>query len=180
MIYYAGIGSRDIDEDMDLFHKLVGLGESFAKLGYILRSGGADGADSAFEIGCDLASGKKEIYLPWRYFNENTSDLVLEPTKELEEITRSIYTRYDMSSRAVQKLHMRNVLQILGQPSIGPKSSFVICWTDRANSDTGGTRFGIALAEKYHIPVINLYEKNWKSQSVEQITRIVKEVILGT
>jgi hypothetical protein len=29
-----------------------------------LRSGGAGGADSAFETGCDQQCGVKEIYLP--------------------------------------------------------------------------------------------------------------------
>jgi len=34
-------------------------------LGYTLRSGGANGADTAFEEGCC----RKELYLPWPGFN---------------------------------------------------------------------------------------------------------------
>ena len=38
-----------------------------------LRSGGADGADLAFEIG----AANKEIYLPSKDFNNNSSDLIV-------------------------------------------------------------------------------------------------------
>lgn len=51
------------------------IGEILAKKNFILRSGGASGADSAFENGCDIQNGKKEIYLPWKNFNNNSSKL---------------------------------------------------------------------------------------------------------
>ena len=73
VIYYAGIGSRSTpDNVLGIMEK---LGIVLAKKGFILRSGGADGADKAFEKGCDLASGQKEIYLPWKGFNGNNSSL---------------------------------------------------------------------------------------------------------
>jgi len=56
VIYYAGIGSRSTpDNVLGIMEK---LGIVLAKKGFILRSGGADGADKAFEKGCDLASTK--------------------------------------------------------------------------------------------------------------------------
>ena len=64
-LYYAGIGSRDTPRwVLDCMKKLAYcLSDDF-----ILRSGGADGADSYFEIGCDKGNGEKEIFLPWRGF----------------------------------------------------------------------------------------------------------------
>lgn len=60
-IYYAGIGARSTpNKVLTIMEKLGGL---FAKKGFILRSGAAEGADSAFEKGCDLENGHKEIFL---------------------------------------------------------------------------------------------------------------------
>ena len=48
--YYTGIGSRETpDSILSLFNDIV---FQLAGLGYTLRSGGADGADTAFEEGC--------------------------------------------------------------------------------------------------------------------------------
>lgn len=50
MICYTGIGSRETPaEILEIFEH---LGAWFAKKGYTLRSGHADGADAAFENGC--------------------------------------------------------------------------------------------------------------------------------
>lgn len=57
-MYYTGIGSRETPEEVLSLFTIVG--EFLAKKGYILRSGGAKGADKAFEVGCDKAKGKKE------------------------------------------------------------------------------------------------------------------------
>lgn len=61
-LVYAGVGSRSTPPSilklMHAFAKLVaGKGD------WILRSGGAIGADLAFELGCNEEGGKKEIYL---------------------------------------------------------------------------------------------------------------------
>jgi predicted Rossmann fold nucleotide-binding protein DprA/Smf involved in DNA uptake len=60
---YAGIGSRETPPDVQ---KLIfDIADKLAKKGYVLRSGGADGADLTFEAGCDNSNGLKEIFLPW-------------------------------------------------------------------------------------------------------------------
>lgn len=61
---YTGIVSRDIPDDIKRY--FIVLSRYFAKLGFVLRSGAAKGADEAFELGCDMVQGKKEIYIPWR------------------------------------------------------------------------------------------------------------------
>ena len=61
-IPYAGIGSRVTP--LPFIRCFRTIGEELSYSGYILRSGGADGADKAFEQGCDDAGGKKKyIYL---------------------------------------------------------------------------------------------------------------------
>lgn len=47
--FYAGIGSREAPEDILTFMKWIG--SKLYEKGYILRSGGAKGADTAFAMG---------------------------------------------------------------------------------------------------------------------------------
>lgn len=63
---YAGIGSRDTPED--ILRLMAVVAAKREDDGFILRSGGADGADTAFESGV-VSSDMKEIYLPWKGFN---------------------------------------------------------------------------------------------------------------
>jgi hypothetical protein len=68
---YAGIGARKPPKE--IFHKCFTIAELLAEKGYTLRSGGADGCDTAFEIG--HGNHDKQIFLPWKNFNHNKSPL---------------------------------------------------------------------------------------------------------
>jgi hypothetical protein len=133
-----------------------------ADLGYTLRSGGAYGADTAFEVGCDSVGGAKEIFLPWMGFNHNTSQLFNIPDRAFV-IAESLYPfGWTWLAQSVKKLMARNVLQILGTTLDNPVV-FVLCWTpDGCTSDkdrtkrTGGTGQAISLASIMDIPVFNL------------------------
>ena len=157
--YYSGIGSRTTPQDILEEFKHIGL--QLANSDFILRSGGAKGSDLAFEYGCDHSNfpNNKEVYLPWKGFNESHSNLILETPipKQVEDICKDIYLRWYFISDAIKRLHARNCYQILGQ-TLDKPSSFVICWTDRDENDYGGTMFGIKLARKYSIPVYNFYK----------------------
>ena len=59
MGYYAGVGSRETP--LDVLKTMWKIGNYLATKGYTLRSGGAKGADTAFENGCDSVIGSKEI-----------------------------------------------------------------------------------------------------------------------
>ena len=52
MFYYAGIGSRTLP--YSVVRNMTQMGIKFAEKGWTLRSGGALGADRAFEDGCKL------------------------------------------------------------------------------------------------------------------------------
>ena len=70
---YTGFGSRETpQETLELMEQ---IGEALARAGWFLRSGAADGADSAFERGCDKVGGDKEIFLPWPGFSGHASQL---------------------------------------------------------------------------------------------------------
>lgn len=122
-----------------------------ALLGYrfTLRSGGADGADLAFEKG---AGDLKEIYLPWRGFNGSRSPLFNTP-KWAEAEASLIHPAWGMLKPGTRKLHSRNVCQVLGYDHT--PTLFVVCWTEEGKVE-GGTATAIRLATKLQIPVFNL------------------------
>jgi len=65
-MYYAGIGARATPPGMlDLMSRIANKLEG---MGYILRSGGAAGADTAFERGV-INAANRQIYLPSAQFN---------------------------------------------------------------------------------------------------------------
>ena len=125
-----------------------------AKQGYILRSGGADGSDNAFEIGCDRANGKKEIYLPWKNFNGNKSNLIFDDDIEAINIAKKYHPAYNGLSQGAKRLIARNGYQVLGKDLKTP-SKYIICYTD----GTGGTSQALRIAEdiQINIPIFNLY-----------------------
>lgn len=151
MSVYTGVGSREIPKSV--IGRIHIISRFLAGKGWTLRSGGADGADTAFEVGCDEGHGNKEIYLPWKGFNKSTSPLYTIP-KEAFEIAATIHPNYTLLSVGAKRLHARNVLQVLGQDLSSP-SDLVVCWT-LDGKKSGGTRTAIVLAEYHKIPVINL------------------------
>ena len=147
---YSGIGSRKTPED--ILMKFDRIGKILANKGFTLRSGGADGADSAFEVGCDKANGKKEIFLPWKGFNGNTS-LLFDPPEEAFVMTGKIHPGWHHLKQGARRLHARNCQQVLGINLDNPVQ-FVICYT---KLDGGGTLQALRIAQQKKIPIYNFY-----------------------
>lgn len=141
---------------------------------YTLRSGGADGADSAFELG--ITNGNKEIYLPWEGFNNNDSNLYGEIDKRAEALASKFHGGDWKSFKLpIRQLHARNVFQVLGQDLQTP-SEFVLCYTsDFCESHTtrtirtGGTGTAISIADHYGIPIINMSRDRWQEKLLKHL-----------
>ena len=147
---YAGIGSRETPEHiLYLFQR---IGKFLAKNDFILRSGHADGADMAFELGCDVVKGKKEIFLPWPKFNKSNS-ILYEIPEEAFKIASKYYKHWDKFKLSTQKLLARNCQQVLGQILNNPVD-FILCYTDKGQV-IGGTATALKIAEDYNIKVFN-------------------------
>ncbi|MHB8252041.1 DUF4326 domain-containing protein [Acidithiobacillus sp.] len=155
---FAGIGSRSTpDPVLQVMRKVA---HRLSELGYTLLSGGAAGADSAFEEGC---FGKKEIYLPWPGFRHlQGRHCVTLPSAEAFRVAEAIHPAWKRLNDTAQALMARNSHQILGADLRSPVD-FVVCWTpDGCESEatrsrtTGGTGQAIALADRWGIPVVNL------------------------
>jgi hypothetical protein len=138
--FYTGVGSRSTPENillvMSKLAQMLGWG------GWTLRSGGAEGADSAFEYGASLAEGKREIY--------RASDA----NKAAMDLAATIHPAWHKCYNFAKQLHARNCFQVLGRDLKTP-SKFLVCWTLNG-ADTGGTRTAIVLARNNGIDVFNL------------------------
>lgn len=155
MPIYTGIGSRETPDS--ILRAMTSIADLLATHGYTLRSGGADGADTAFEQGCDDARGAKEIYLPWDGFNGRKADGLMTfagVTPEALDLAAQFHPNWERCSDGAQKLHARNGYQMLGRTLKEP-SDFVICWT-RGGYGQGGTGQAIRLARAYAVPVFDL------------------------
>lgn len=148
---YCGIGSRETPPDVLI--KIEKIAEYLAKQNWLLRSGGADGADLAFERGCDKAHGIKEIFIPWDGFNGSISKFSA-PSEQAFLLASTIHPVWFRLSYGAKKLHARNIHQILGK-ELNEPVDLVICWTKNGKK-IGGTATALKLAEQYKIRIINL------------------------
>jgi hypothetical protein len=148
---YAGVGSRSTTpEILDEMYKIA---IHLANNGWLLRSGGADGADLAFERGCDFVNGQKEIFLPWAGFNGSKSNLYT-PSKQAIELAATIHPAWQYLKQGAKKLHARNVHQVLGSELDEPVD-LIIAYT-KDGKLIGGTATALRLGIKYGIQIINL------------------------
>jgi hypothetical protein len=166
MNYFTGVGSRKTPQNIQ--NLMMVLSGYLAVSNFILRSGGADGADLAFETGTDRRNGEKEIWVPWIGFNNSTSLLL--PSPESFDIAATIHPAWNKLKDSHKKLHARNVHQVLGKDLKTP-SKFLICYTEDG-FPSGGTATAIRLAYEREIPVYNLYNGLDKNRLVDLILEI--------
>ena len=150
---YAGIGSRETPPA--ILEKMTRIAQRMSIIdGYTLRSGGAVGADSAFEEGAT----KMEIFIPWAGYNgiwpDDNHILVTDGAilYQAEKIMAGIHPKFHNLSIGARRLHTRNVFQILGADLKTPVN-FVAYWCkrDAKGNPTGGTATAVNLARKLGI-----------------------------
>lgn len=154
MKYYAGIGSRKTPTNM--CDTMTGLAALLYNKGYVLRSGGAIGADQAFEQGAKDAA---QIFLP-----RNDAPIWTMICTEHFHPNPTALTEHGWM------LMNRNALQILGADGNTPVD-FVICWT-KDGKDSGGTGQALRIARSLGIEVYNLFNNNEVELLVNKLANI--------
>lgn len=154
--YYAGIGSRQTP--LQTLLSMTTVAQLLSNKGYVLRSGGAIGADQAFEKG---AGNHCEIFLP-------------RPDAPVWTMicTMHYHPNPDALSVNAWQLMNRNAMQILGRDGDTPVD-FVVCWTKDGKA-SGGTGQAIRIAKSLDIPVYNLYNNNEVSELANLIASTPK------
>ena len=151
---YAGIGARATPPAV--LADMTVIAGWLARTGWMLSSGGAHGADSAFAAAA--SAGQRTIWLPWRGYNGHRGpDCRVLSAAELSacmEIAAPLHPAWNRCSPAVRKLHARNAAVLLGETLDRPVDA-VVCWSADGRVE-GGTGMGIRIAEARGIPVFNL------------------------
>ncbi len=143
---YAGIGSRETP--LEILRLMTDIGTFMADRGFMLRSGGARGADSAFEAGVNRSSkpNLKVIYTAQDAQN----------FESWSAHAATFHPAWDRCSDFAKLLHARNSAIILGATLNDPVLN-VICWT-KDGKDSGGTGQALRIARAHCINVWNLYD----------------------
>ena len=156
---YAGIGSRETPDDIQVI--MTDYAYAFA-MESVLRTGGADGADKAFEFGARTGGGLVELFLPWPGFNGClNNELLSEPTEAAYEVAEHYHPGWAFLKQGARKLIARNSHQVLGKDLDDPVDT-IVCWTPDGSLDgkgkkSGGTGQALRIACDYpEIDVFNL------------------------
>lgn len=160
---YAGIGSRNTPPE--ILEEMGRIANFLGQLGYTLRSGGAKGADQAFE----KSAYAKQIFLPWAGFEARWPDekeyFVRPWNAKTDALIQEFYPKPDRLSQGSHKLMVRNSYQVLGYDLNSPVD-FVVCWTKDGKA-SGGTGQAIRIARAYKIPVINLKTRDFPYHQIK-------------
>lgn len=181
MAAYTGIGSRETPPEV------IGIMEDaafrLARMGFILRSGKADGADAAFQSGAqkyvrdagiNFSQHMAEIYIPWKGFKGGSGliddwDITLDAIdlrhKDHAEMrwewVKEVHGGWERLSQGARKLHERNVHQLFGDDlgnAYTNQSKFVLYYAleTKSGNPKGGTATAVNLAKKQGIRTLNL------------------------
>lgn len=154
---YAGIGSRQTPEVILKNHFEI-IGEQYGTAGHVLRSGRAKGADLAFEAGCDMAQGDKEIFLAQEFvkrydYESKTHGYDPDMWALAFELAEKYHPNWRACNGFARKLHARNGFIVLGERLNDPVD-FIVCWTEDGKLK-GGTAQALSIAHDYDIEVVN-------------------------
>lgn len=190
MKWYTGVGSRETPAN--ILKLMEDVGFALASQGWTLRSGGAVGADQAFENGMFRYVGldgpyswtPAEIYLPWSGYENHykqthgglnilPSDIKLDDERIAECMAMAIHPAWEACKIGAKKMHTRNVYQVLGR-TLDKPSKMLIAWTrlDGKGNPKGGTATAINLATENGIQCFNLN----KAEDFERINKWIGEM----
>jgi hypothetical protein len=161
--YYTGIGSRETPTHICAV--MTTLANVLEKQNFILRSGGALGADSAFEKGV-VNPNNKMIFLSGALRNSFGNNILYSDTQlqnaRIFIFNNNIHPIWQRLPEYAKALHTRNVFQVLGM-DMNEISKFTVCWTrdsaidfETSGRKTGGTGTAIKISCHYKVPVFNL------------------------
>jgi len=155
-IRYAGIGSRETPASMEPV--IRECAERLEKLGAMLRSGGAKGADLFFQN--SVKPENTEIFVvderrrfPGAIFY---SELDVEACDRAMMMAKKYHPAWNALSHFVKLLMARNSMQIFGKDMRKEDVvDFVVCWTVGGELK-GGTSQALRIAIDHGIPIFNL------------------------
>ncbi|MBE0438265.1 MAG: hypothetical protein IBX57_00665 [Gammaproteobacteria bacterium] len=191
MSSYTGIGSRTVSAEEFSFMRNLAWYLGFIDKEWCLRSGGANGSDTAFFKGANDGYSKFKIYIPWNNFNGllegmypsstdnyifNASSFENRILEQATDLVKTVVPYWDNLKPAVKKLFLRNMFQVLGE-SLNEPSKFVLFCSNEKNSKVeGGTSVAINLARELEVPTFNLRYKQIPPFLLERVGDDIKKL----
>lgn len=180
MKYYTMIGSRETPEDILMIMEKLAIKLFYD--GWTVRSGGANGADSAAEAIMSESNPLAEIYIPWNGFNNhyrNKYNIVYSDLDLIDEAIKlcEIHHQYwkTIKKEAIKHLHRRNMHQVLGKDLKTPSKFCILYATpdDKLGEGhvKGGTGSANSLCLEQGVKVFNLYYQ----KEVDRIKKYLEE-----
>ena len=187
---YAGVGSRATPPDVLLC--MSDLAEALGNAGYALSTGGADGADRAFEAGALRTDAPITVHTPWPGYNgyrpgrDPESDIdVVHPKpndrirgKSFQSLAGSHHPAWDRCRRGARALFLRNVSILAGaiddDGTLLPVRA-VIAWNPNGRAhgrEAGGTGHTLRVAAELGIPVVNLSDRTPPERNADALAAI--------
>lgn len=182
---YAGIGSRETS--IDIQKEMYKIAKELESIGYVGQSGGAIGADKAFEGANQpwekedgTVSGTKEFtkskanVTKWARYSDGkniASKFVVFKSSDSNDKVRNIAKeihpkKQELSEKDGLDLHARNTFQVFGK-NLDTPVDFVLFYAQEQKDSIrpkGGTGQAVEMARLKGIPTINMADKNWREQ----------------
>ena len=153
--HYAGIGARNTPRHV--LKDMQSIAHNLSIFGWHLRTGGADGADTAFFRGIKNKTNCT-VFLPWPNYNAYAGPychvISQAHNNPLTELANNYHPAWHKCRPGVRKLHARNIAIVLHQTLQKPVNA-IICWTENGQIQ-GGTGHALRIAQDKNIPVFNL------------------------
>ena len=164
---YAGVGSRETPPLMLLWMERI-AGHLVGR-GWTLRSGGARGADQAFERGANAARGQTEIY--------RSEDA----TAKAIEIAARYHDAWGRLDAYARGLMGRNVQVVAGRTpeARGAEVACVIGWTPGGRG-RGGTGHTFRVAQAMNVTVVDLALIARERPMPQRTPKEIEQAIMAT
>ncbi len=147
---YTGMGARNPKNTIKEVIEYIAA--TLAEKDFILYSGGSPGCQVCFEKGCDKKNGMKNIFIPWKDYNNSNSPLISWGRK-LTSATEPLVNDWKRMAPEVRYLHIRNTQMLLGY-NLDKPSKLIICWFPYLSYEYGTI---VNYANLFHIPIFNIY-----------------------
>ena len=182
---YAGIGSRETS--IDIQKEMYKIAKELESIGYVGQSGGAIGADKAFEganqpwekedgtvAGTKEFTKSKSNVTKWAKYSDGkniASKFVVFKSSDSNDKVRNIAKeihpkKQELSEKDGLDLHARNTFQVFGK-NLDTPVDFVLFYAQEQKDSIrpkGGTGQAVEMARLKGIPTINMSDKNWREQ----------------
>ena len=197
---YAGVGSRRTPPDV--LDAMSDIAQTLGDAGTALSTGGADGADKAFETGALRTDAPITVHTPWPGYNgyrpgrdpETDIDIVHpQSTDTIEghtyaDLAREHHPYWQRCSRGARALFVRNVSILAGAlDDDGGRLPVraVIAYTPNGlpvGREAGGTGHTLRTAASLDIPCVNLSRRTppeSNAAALAAVPNVVRDAVLG-